>query len=202
MRKTMFILTQLFTALMLLFIIGCGGKVANTTNNPNGNTEQIPWDYDSGEVLRSDAEYLYAEAFATSKSLELATTKSEQLARAKISQQVEVKVESLFKSFIEEVGGGEDSELLGQTTNTIKAISSNLLVGSRAVRTKWRKNGMIYEAYALMELPLTAPGVALIQNLRNNKHLYERFRASQSFKELEDEVEKLEEYKRQQGLIR
>jgi hypothetical protein len=77
-----------------------------------------------------------------------------------------------------------------------------IFFASKPIRTKWRKNGRLYQGYALVELPLTAPDVALIDNVRNNKHLYERFRASQGFKELEEEVEKLEEYKRRQGLIR
>jgi len=36
--------------------------------------------------------------------------------------------------------------------------------------------------------------------IKKQEHIYTRFRASQGFQELEDEVEKYEEYKKEQGI--
>ena len=192
MKKSVFAFASLLATLTFLFLIGCGGK---------------KWDHKSGEELRSDTEFMYAEAFATSRSLEMATGKAEGLARAKLSQQIKTNVDALFKLFIQEVGGGDDTELLGQTTIVTKSVSSNVLRGSRPAQTKWRRTERGFEAYALMELPLGADKIDLLQGIQNDTILYERFRAAQGFQELKEDVEEMKakdaekynEYMQRQG---
>ena len=145
-----------------------------------------------------DPDFLYAPATETSKDLGLAVRKARTSGRAELASQLEVRLQALRKKFTEEVGAGEDSELLSQYSEVIKEVVSQVLVGSRTAKQDVRKEGMVYRAYVLMELPIGAANKALVDRIKAREYLYTRFRASQSFQELEKEVEKFEEYKKQQ----
>ena len=58
----------------------------------------------------------------------------------------------------------------------------------------------IYDSYVLVQYPIGAASEALMQQLKKKEELYTRFRASQAFEELDDEVKKYEEWKAKQGM--
>jgi len=144
-----------------------------------------------------DPNYLFGKATATSRDLQLAIDKAKQDARLDIAGILESNIQGLIKKFDEEVGRTENPELLSQFTQVSKNVVDQTLVGSRESKSKVRKEGELFRAYVLMELPLGAARTELLKQLysEDNKHLYTRFRASQSFQELAEEVEKLREYK-------
>jgi hypothetical protein len=74
--------------------------------------------------------------------------------------------------------------------------------GTRVKNQDIKVENGIYRSYVLMELPLGAANAALMQQIRNNENMYTRFRATQAFDELETEVEKYEQFKKEQGMIR
>ena len=123
-------------------------------------------------------------------------------ASVNIARQIEVKIQSLFKRFREEVGISEDAEFSSQVTDVSKSVTSVVLRGLQTKKTTPMKEGTLYRAYVLVEMPIGDANAALVQNLRNQQNLYNRFRASQGYQELEEEVEKFEDYKRQQGMIK
>ena len=143
---------------------------------------------------------MYAIATATSKDMQMAINSAKEDARVSIARQLETKINSMFKRFREEVGVGEDSELLSQTTDVSKSVTSKVLSGTRAAKMKPVKEGMIYRAYVLMEMPIGATNTARLDAVKKQEHMYTRFRASQGFQELEDEVDKYEQYKKDQGI--
>ena len=197
MRKPTFTLALLYFSFTLLLIIGCGGKQPPPVE---GGTElNVPEWFTN---LPEDPNYLYAASTATSKDLQHAVSTAQQMARTDIARQLEVKINSLFKVFREEVGIGEDSEFLSQTTDVSKSVTSKVLSGSQAKKTKPVKEGMIYRAYVLMEMPIGDANAALVEGIRNQQNLYNRFRASQAYQELEEEVEKFDDYKKQQGMTK
>mgnify|MGYP000574904233 CR=1 FL=1 len=120
--------------------------------------------------------------------------------RVEIARQLETKINSMFKRPREEVGAGEDAEFLTQTTDVSKSVTSKVLSGSRAAKTKSVKEGMIFRAYVLMEMPIGSANAALMDAIKKQEHMNTRFRASEGFQELEDEVDKYEEYKKEQGI--
>jgi hypothetical protein len=107
----------------------------------------------------------------------------------------------LIKKFDEEVGGGADSELLTQFTKVSKNVVDQTLVGSRENKTIVKEEGNGYRAFVLMELPIGKAREELLKQLSSgeNIELYTRFRASQSFQELKEEIESLREYKEKQA---
>jgi hypothetical protein len=59
-------------------------------------------------------------------------------------------------------------------------------------------DGSLWRAYVLVEYPVGAASQAFLQQMKKNEQLYTRFRATQTYKELEDEVKKLDDAKKGQ----
>jgi hypothetical protein len=148
--------------------------------------------------IPKDPNFIYAAKTATSQDLQLAFDKATTDARAEVGRQVEIKVEGLQKRFQEETGTNTDAQLLDQFTQANKTVVSTSLSGSRATKQKQVKDGDLWRAYVLVEYPVGAANEAFIQQVKKNEQLYTRFRATQTFKELEDEVKKVEDAKKSQ----
>ena len=149
----------------------------------------------------TDNNYLFAPATAVSRDVQVAINKAQTDARNAIAQQLEVRYGGLNKRFVEEVGR-EGSQLLDQYTQVYKAVVSTTLYGSRPRQQVLRTEGGVYRAIILMELPVGEMSKRLLEQLRAQEQLYTRFRASEAFKELDAEVQRYEEWKRQQGAPR
>lgn len=147
-----------------------------------------------------DPNYLFAATTATSQDLQLAIDKAITSARAEIGRQTEVRVKALQKRFDEEVGIGDDAQLLQQFTAATKTVVSTSLSGSRVSKQTQVKDGNLWRAYVLVEYPIGAANEAFMQQIKKNNQMYTRFRASETFKELEEEVKKYEEFKKQQKM--
>ena len=185
-----------FSSLLILvifvtFLMACGGKTK--LDNPLPAWFQNP---------PEDPNYMFSTATMTSKDLQLALNKAKQQARVDLAQQMETKIKSMTKQFTEEVGLGEDAEFLSQTSVVSKSVTSKVLNGSRARQVETiKEDGVIYRAYVLMELPIGPANSALLDAVKKQQNLYTRFRSSQGFQELEEEVEKYDQFKKEQGLI-
>lgn len=197
---------NLWWALLILSVafvaISCGSKnvqqqaVTIPQETKVGSEVQVPeWFSEPPQ----DPNYLYAAATRTAKDLGMAVKFATQDARTEVARQLEVKVMGMMKSFQEQVGLGEDAEFLSQMTDVSKSVVSESLKGSKAIKQKTYKEPAEYRAYVLVELPIGMANAVLLQKIRDNQNLYTRFRASQAFKELEEEIEKYEQFKREQG---
>jgi hypothetical protein len=175
-----FILPMVLT----IVIIGCGSKKA----------PYFPFD------IPDNPNYLYAPATATSKDMQHAINIAKEEGRVEIARQLEARVSAMFKRFIEETGSGTDAELLQQTADVSKSVVSTMLYGCRAKKEDVKREGKLYRAYVLMEVPIGEANEALMAQIKAREHLYTRFRAAQAFKELSEEVKRYEEFKRQEGL--
>lgn len=183
-------LLQLAVILGLVVIyVGCGGSKHNLPATTEG--EEPEWYTNVPE----DPNILFAAKTATSRDKQLAVDKAVQDARAEIAKQLEVKIQGLEKRFTEETGIGEDSQLLDQFTKANKSIVNQSLIGSKIEKQKTIKDGNTYRAYVLVKLPLGAAKEALLQQIKQNEQIYTRVRASQTFQELDREIEKMNQGK-------
>lgn len=146
---------------------------------------------------QEDLNYLYAVGTAASKDPQEALNLAKDDARADFARMLETRINSMFKRFHEEIGVGEDSEILTQASDVSKSVTSKVLSSLRVAKTKSIKEGMIFQAY-VMEMPKAAANATLINAIKKQENMHTRFRGSQGFQELEDEVEKYEEYKKEQ----
>ncbi len=148
----------------------------------------------------SDPNFLFANGSGESATLQLALDKAIAAARTEISRQMTIKINSMQKIFAEEIGAGQDAELRSLYESATKTIVSQELYGSKVKEQKYRQVSGRYEAQVLMEYPIGAANAALANQIKSNQNMYTRFRASESFKEMETEVEKYEAWKKQQGM--
>jgi hypothetical protein len=130
-----------------------------------------------------------------SRNTQLAVTKAKVEARKNLAQLVTVKIENLEKAFIEEVGEASGSEMNELFSSATKQITSQTLHGTVPKMQKYETDDGITTAYILMVLN---PDI-IDASLKNNsaKHMYERFRASKAFEELDKEMKEYEEAERQ-----
>lgn len=145
-----------------------------------------------------DDNYIFGQATSLSRDLQMATDMAEGDARNRIAQQLEIKFDGMGKRFAEQTGSGQDAELLNSYTNAWKSVVSQVLVGSRARDTKTMPEGSAYRVYVLMEMPVGKASEAMLERLRASQAMYTRFRASQAFQELDSEVQKYQEWKKNQ----
>ena len=191
MKKS--ILGWAFVAIVPFVVsVGCGGaQKTNLTPSASEKTvEQIPEFYLNPPT---DPSFLFSTATATSRDLQMAVNKAKTAGRVDLAKQMELKMNNLTKSFQEEVGEGDDSELLQQFTSATKSVTSQTLNGSRVEESKVVPESGIYRAYVLMSLPIGEANRQLLQKIQENKNLYTRFRGTQAFEELDKELKALEE---------
>jgi len=177
---------------LILLVIGCASRGVTKV----GDIELPDWYLNPPK----DANYIFGKATSTSQDLQLAIDKAKQEARLDIAENLESHIMALIKKFDEEVGGAEDSELLTQFTKVSKNVVDQTLVGSRENKTKVKKEGKGYRAFVLMEFPVGKAREELLKQLYSseNNQLYTRFRASQSFQDLKEEIDSLRKYKKEQ----
>lgn len=146
----------------------------------------------------SDPNYIFVPKTATSKDMQLAVDKATTDARAEVGRIVETKIEALQKKFDEEVGVAENSTLLQQFTSASKTVVSTSLSGSQVKKKEVLKDGETWRAYVLVEYPIGAANTAFLEQMKKQEELYTRYRSTETFKELENEVKKYEEWKANQ----
>lgn len=183
----------LYSSLMivaLLILSACG------SSKPDTNTLNLPSWYMN---VPQDDNYFFAAATNTSRDMQLSINKSLMDGRAQIAEQIEVRMSGMQRRFQEEVGLGEDSEILSQFTSAYKSVVEETLVGSRAREQEIRQENGIYRSFVLVEMPIGAASEALMQRIRDNENMYTRFRSTQAFEDLEKEIEDYREWRRNQG---
>jgi len=178
--------------IVALFLVGCGGGQKAIQQADTGD---IPaWFMN----VPSDPNYLFSPKTAVSQDMQLAIDKASTDCRADIATQIEVKVNNLTKKFAEETGGGNDANLQQYFSSVTKTVVSNTLTGTKIKEQKMVKDGTLWRAYVLMQYPLGAANEALVLQIKKNQEMYTKIQASKSFKELDDETEKLDASKKQQ----
>jgi len=68
--------------------------------------------------------------------------------------------------------------------------------GSRMKDRKTLQDGSMWRAFVMMELPIGAANETLMQEIKKNKELYTRVRATDAYKDLDAEVQKYEDSKK------
>ena len=184
-----------------LGMISCGGpdKTIPTAEEAGWDAIYVPPWYNS-DSCQVTVDYLCQLATMESKGQQVAVNKATVQARSELQAQLEAKLELLVKSFAREVGLGIESEYIAQYTQTIKEISSGVLRGSVPWKQEARVNKEgLYRGWVSVRLLLNEAYLANLKALKTNSHLYTRFQESEAFKKHEEEIEKFEQYKKEQG---
>ncbi|MEE9368583.1 MAG: hypothetical protein V3V05_06925 [Pontiella sp.] len=176
-----------FSLLALTVCIGFSG----CKSKPKMDSDKSMFDYMQEQVGKiTDKGGMASVGLGESRNTQLAITKAKVEARKNLAQLVSVKIENLEKAFIEEVGEASGSEMNELFSSATKQITSQTLQGTIPKEQKYEVNEGITTAYILMVLDPSIIDASLKNN--NAKHLYERFRASKAFEELDKEMKEYE----------
>jgi len=134
---------------------------------------------------------VFAAGTATSPDIQLAMDKSILNAKRTLADRINGLMSSKMKEFITEVGSGEDTEVVSE----VERVTSNLITevnvaGYRQAEAKILPQGKQYRAYVLLEYPSGSANKILVDQVKKNKILEARLRASKAFQELEDEIKR------------
>jgi hypothetical protein len=176
--------------MITMMLVGCGG---GPKTMQSATTDDMPSWYPNPP---QDALYLRSANSQVSQDMQVAIDKASTGARTELARMLETKVNALQKKFEEETGAGQDAQLLQQFTQASKLVVSTTINGSKMKDHKTVKDGAMYRAYVMMELPIGAANETLMQEIKKNKELYTRFRATEAYKELDSEVQKYEDSKK------
>jgi hypothetical protein len=139
---------------------------------------------------KSDAEWAFAPATATSRDVQIALDKASAEGRLALASQMEIKYSALTRRFSEETGIARDASLLDEFERTYKGVVSQVLIGSRAREQQFDLEDGVYRAWVLMELPIGEANKRLIEQLKAQEQFVTRVRATEAWKELNAEVER------------
>ena len=204
MQRSISALLVIVLSGLLIMSLGCGKKPVepiknkvvkqkNITQKPEEAINKIPgWFLDPPK----DPNYLYSTATSQSRDLGLALMDAENVGSADITGQIQTKVTAMFQRFREEAGVGEDAELTSLSKSISQEVVSEVVSGIRTAKKEIVPEGsMSYRGYVLMEMPIGLANATLVKKVKANNSMYTRFRASEAFKELEEEVSKYKQEK-------
>ena len=176
----------LVTVFLLLSLLGCGGNKPKKEAPPSPDGVQVYrpawW---SGQ---NDEAYVctYGQATKVSETMSVDAAKANALLEA--AQYVETYVQGMIKNY-EEEAGVYDPQLLALSQKVVKAVSSAKFSGVITGMTETRKvqedMGMRYKTWLQLKIPRTEVKKNLQNQIRNEEALYNQFKASQAFQELE-----------------
>lgn len=133
-----------------------------------------------------------------SKRKDLAKKKAVTDAQGQLAEIFNTKVQKMKKSFQEEIGSADDSEINEAFTTVTKTLTSTMLQGAITKKVKYTKNketGQITAA-SLVAIEPNKVNMSIFDEMKKSKpKLYERFRASQAYGELNKEMK---DYEKQQ----
>jgi hypothetical protein len=141
--------------------------------------------------LPQEEHSVYAAGTATSADLQLAMDKSILNAKRNLADSIKGLLSSKMKQFIDESGSGEDSVL----TNEASKVTTNLITeanvaGYKQADAKVLAQGKQYRAYVLLQYPLGKANAVLVDQVKKNRVLEGKLRATKAFKDLEEEIKR------------
>jgi uncharacterized membrane protein YfhO len=137
------------------------------------------------------SEALYAVATEYSKDFQMAVDKSMLSAKRELAAKFSSYVDSLMKDYAAEIG--EDSSIVRELDRTTKLVVARVnLIGVHRENfvVVHEKNG--YRAFVKVKYPIDESNRLLLAEIKKNRQLNAKLQASKSFRELEEEVNKIE----------
>lgn len=179
------IMLALMVLVLLMSLAACGKNKVDI--KPSGEVVYRPTWWAS----QPDPAYVctYGQGLNASETSSMNTAKANALLEA--AQFVETEIQGMIKSY-EEEAGVVDPQLLALSQKVVKAISSarfsGTIPGQIETRKVEEKVGVRYKTWIQVKIPKTEINKNLVNNIRNEEALYNQFKASQAFKELDEEI--------------
>lgn len=181
------VITVVMLVVILFTVMGCAGKKGGA--KPDGDLVYRPLWWNS----QNDPTYVCTYGQATRASEAASMTAARANAMSEAAQFVEVYVKSMMKNF-EQEAGVIDPQVLAMTENVVKAVASakfsGILTGQTETRSLMEPEGRRFKTFIQLKIPRNEVNKNLKFQIQNEEALYNQFKASQSFSELDREAER------------
>lgn len=186
---------KVISILLLVGLIGCANKppieVSSVTyeiQKVETAVSQIPKWY---LEIPKDKENVYSTGTATAPDLQLAVDIATMNAKTTLADRINGKLDSMMKTFIAKVGQDDlDSEVLTEVEKVSKNLIAEVDVAGYVPTTvKVYPSGTQFRAFVLLTYSEKEARKVIVNRMRKNRLAYSKLKATDAWKELEDEVE-------------
>ena len=182
MRKTIIVILILS---LIAFVFGCA-----STGRPSGPKKV--WEPDWYGIQSEAGDYVYAYGLGQKTNQSMSFESAKTAAYNEAAQYVENYVKSMTKDFLKE-SGSENPQVLELTERTIKLVSKTKFSGVTVSKRETIQEEGKFKSFVRLSIPGKEIKKTLLNNIKNEEALYNEFKASQSFDELETEMGKYNE---------
>ena len=187
---------KVISILLLVGLIGCANKppveissIDYEIQKVETAVSQIPKWY---LEIPKDKENVYSTGTATAPDLQLAVDIATMNAKTTLADRINGRLNSMMKTFIAKVGQDDlDSEVLTE----VEKVSKNLIAevdvaGYVPTNVEVYPSGTQFRAFVLLTYSEKEARKVIVNRMRKNRLAYSKLKATDAWKELEDEVEK------------
>ena len=186
---------KVISILLLVGLIGCANKppveissIDYEIQKVETAVSQIPKWY---LEIPKDKENVYSTGTATAPDLQLAVDIATMNAKTTLADRINGKLDSMMKTFIAKVGQDDlDSEVLTEVEKVSKNLIAEVDVAGYVPTTvKVYPSGTQFRAFVLLTYSEKEARKVIVNRMRKNRLAYSKLKATDAWKELEDEVE-------------
>ena len=160
-----------------LFMAACGG--GGRVRTPQ-EVSQPRW-----YGVQGTGEYLLTYGNLVRVNQQLAETGAYQMAMVEAANTIETHVTAMMKLFMAEAGY-ENPEVVQLTELVSRQVARQTFSGTRiSERQTFTLDNNRFQAFVQVSVPLSQINRDMMNRIRNEEALYNRFRASQAFEELD-----------------
>ena len=186
---------KVISILLLVGLIGCANTPPIQVGTPDYKIKkvetaisQIPKWY---LEIPKDKENVYSTGTATAPDLQLAVDIATMNAKTTLADRINGKLDSMMKTFIAKVGQDDfDSEVMTEVEKVSKNLIAEVDVAGYVPTTvKVYPSGTQFRAFVLLTYSEKEARKVIVNRMRKNRLAYSKLKATDAWKELEDEVE-------------
>ena len=187
---------KIISILLLIGLIGCANKppveissIDYEIQKVETAVSQIPKWY---LEIPKDKENVYSTGTATAPDLQLAVDIATMNAKTTLADRINGRLDAMIKTFIAKVGQDDlDSEVITEVEKVSKNLIAEVDVAGYVPTTvKVYPSGTQFRAFVLLTYSEKEARKVIVNRMRKNRLAYSKLKATDAWKELEDEVEK------------